>query len=61
MTRQHPPPVGAYGSSFLSTGPQTDGTSGSRVDLQKRIRLFVDTCQRMLRVHEGEGRRNKGA
>jgi hypothetical protein len=26
-TEQHPPPVcGAYGSSFLPTGPHTDGT-----------------------------------
>lgn len=35
MTVQHPlPEVGAKGSSFLSIGPHTDGTIGSRVVLQ---------------------------
>lgn len=32
MTKQHPPDCcGAYGSSFLSMDPQTDGTMKSRV------------------------------
>lgn len=29
----HPPPPGAYGSSALVTGPQTEGTRTSLVDL----------------------------
>lgn len=33
-TQLHPPPAGAYGSSPLLTGPQTDGTRQSRVLLQ---------------------------
>lgn len=35
MTEQvHPCVLGAYGSSFLSTGPHTDGTRKSRFRLQ---------------------------
>lgn len=32
--------VGANGSSFLSIGPQTDGTNGSLVSLQNVIMLY---------------------
>lgn len=41
MTVQQPPPCdGANGSSFLSIGPQTEGTSGSFVSLQYDIKLL---------------------
>lgn len=41
MTIQHPPlDTGAKGSSFLSTGPQTEGTRGSRFPLQYEISLL---------------------
>lgn len=45
MTLQHPaPPVcGAYGSSPLPKGPQTEGTNVSLVVLQYRIRLSDHT------------------
>jgi len=36
-----PPPCCAYGSSFFATGPHTDGTRGSFVVLQYRIRLAL--------------------
>ena len=36
-------PIGANGSSWRSVAPHTDGTRGSRVLLQKSIKLFFLT------------------
>jgi len=58
MTQQPPEalPCAAYGSSFLLTGPHTDGTRVSFVFLQCRIKLALASLIRM-RGRERSSRR----